>query len=241
MPGGRPLAIGFEAHDGCGKTTTVRALAAMLDGEAWFVPDELRVRRDAIIMADDGEEGEDFVEEMIQIYQEEQVAIEAKLSSMKKDVLVIDRTFASFSVEHHVLTGGREDDARISTTWSSRVHQPDVMFQILVPELERQRRIHTRAKAEGKKVKGRELRLEKEPEYRKTLETTRSALGCLTVHTRLRNPRIAALRVIQALMGMKVPPPARLLTESGIEQALAMPIGMGCSACNFTCVNCTEC
>ena len=86
---------------------------------------------------------------------------------------------------------------------------PDFVFQIIIPEDERQKRVEER----GEELTPRDHRLNNDDIYRNMLETERERVGCKTLRLRLREPEVCALRAAQVLLGNPAIPPLKLFNN----------------------------
>ena len=86
------------------------------------------------------------------------------------------------------------------------VIKPTIIFQVLIPEDERNRRVKKR----NEPLTKRDKRLTDDNVYRQALELERSKHGCIKLNLRLRDPETCALRVVQSLLGSKLVGPFSL-------------------------------
>ena len=128
---------------------------------------------------------------------------------MNSDFVVLDRTWYSHTVEENVMDVLDKNTERTYPTSSipDDVIQPDFVFQIIIPEDERQKRVEER----GEELTPRDHRLNDDANYREMLETERERVGCTTLRLRLRDPEVCALRAAQVLLGNPTIPPLKLV------------------------------
>jgi len=208
----RALTIGFEAHDGCGKTTTVIMMAEYLGGESWHTPTdapEIKQSRDEILTTFE-ESSPEMWSHMLSTYDDEAEMIRSKLESMNGGVLILDRTWASFEAEWYARSPkyGR-NRPKLSNIWPEHVFQPNVTFNCMIPEEERLLRIHSRASF-GRELNQREKKLAEDDVYRHILEEARNKLGCVPLRLRQRSPEVCVRTAMQHLLATSNWPPFSL-------------------------------
>lgn len=202
--------IGLEAHDGSGKSSTAKRIAAMFGGAVFFTSDETKQRRRAIYKAKPDHEQD---EPILSTYLDEQQ--ECNELTSESSFVVLDRTWLSHGVEQNVkdIKQGR------TPTYASRVfpkelRKPDLVFQILIPEEERRRRVDAR----GEKLTQRDLDLNEDAHYRQRLENERDAFGCVPLRLRLRDENTCALRAAQVILGHPDLPPLELSSAFNLNE-----------------------
>ena len=128
---------------------------------------------------------------------------------MKQNFVVLDRTWFSHTVEENVMDVMDRNSEPTYPTNSipDDVIQPLFVFQIIIPEDERQKRVEER----GEELTPRDHRLNDDANYREMLETERERVGCTTLRLRLRDPEVCALRAAQVLLGNPTIPPLKLV------------------------------
>ena len=196
------LFIGLEAHDGSGKSSTAKRIAAMFGGAVFFTSDETKQRRRTIYKGTPHHEQD---EPILATYLVEQQECDELTS--ESSFVVLDRTWLSHGVEQNVKD---IKQGRIPTyaprLFPNELRKPDLVFQILIPEEERRRRVDTR----GEKLTQRDVDLNEDPQYRQQLENERDAFGCVPLRLRLRDERTCALRAAQVILGHPELPPLHL-------------------------------
>lgn len=198
-----PIIIGLEAHDGSGKSSTAKEIQKLFGGRIWTVADEMKERRRNISNLS----GEELMEKMDETYVEESAQIHKMISSEKYQFAIMDRTWASHAAErHYEESSAGETISYASKEWPEKILQPNITFQIIVPENERRARVEKR----GEKLTQRDIDLNEKPEYRAGLEKARKELGCIALRLRLRDPKVCALRAAQVILGSKDCPPTRI-------------------------------
>jgi thymidylate kinase len=197
----RPLTIAFEAHDGSGKTTTVRKLAEMLGAETWIADEradlqELKSKRKAIV-AKYPDECIELDSELNETYFTESKLIKNYIEKMDNEILVIDRTFVSHMAERYARSelSARPD---LTSTWLDGVFQPDLVFHIEIIEEERIKRITSDPNRPP--LSDREMRIASDNEYRKLIEEARDKLGCIRLRVRKRKLDVVSFRVLQVIL-----------------------------------------
>ena len=207
--------IGIEAHDGCGKSETVKELVKALNGESWCTSintPEIKKNRDEILSQYD-ESSKKMWAEMLINYEEEATKIHEKINSTEFEVIVFDRTWASFEAEWYARfpVYGRNQH-HLSSRWPEQVFQPDVTFHCIIPEEERLQRINKRREETGKELNQREIMIGDKADYRDKLKEARMKLGCIPLRLRERDPYVCAQRAIQHLLGSRDFPPFSLIS-----------------------------
>jgi len=206
--------IGIEAHDGCGKSETVKELVKALNGESWCTkddaPDISKNREEIISQYDEG--SKKMWAEMLNNYEEEAIRIHEKMNSMESEVIVFDRTWASFEAEWYArFPVYARNQPQLSSRWPDQVFQPDITFHCIIPEEERLQRISNRREETGRELNLREIMLGANADYRYKLEEARIKLGCVPLRLRKRNPNVCAQRAIQHLLGSNDFPPFSII------------------------------
>lgn len=190
------LIIGLEGHDGTGKSATAKAVAKIMGGHVFFSDDETKVARQEIYKNDLLSHKQKMTG-IENIYRKESLRFEKELGD--KNIIIFDRTFISHSVEENV--SDKYDKKRKpyydTSYYPEDVVKPTIIFQVLIPEVERNRRVDER----GEKLGKRDIKLRDDDEYRKQLESERTMQGCISLNLRLRDPETCALRLVQSLLG----------------------------------------
>ncbi len=198
------IIIGLEAHDGSGKSTTAKEIAALFKGQVFFTKDEMKERRGPVYSSEMNQKEKMGKIEQTYIQESLDCSDETKNASF----VILDRTWLSHSVEENVRN---KLDDNIEPFYADRtipdgVTKPDLIFQILIDEQERLTRIAERKEPLSK----RDHRLNDEPLYRQALEKERTAYGCIPLRLRLRDPKVCALRAAQVLLGSEKIPPLKM-------------------------------
>lgn len=255
---GQPLSIGFEAHDGSGKTTTAEILALMLGNAPTWIPDSktqnsafLYKEKRKKILDEHPEETTEKIQKMDQSYRDEAIEISSYIQHIDSDFFILDRTYASHAAETFAKPYRVEENSiptdidhpQLSRDWPEGMFQPDVVFQIILPEQVRKKRITERADARGETLHGRDLDLINFNHYRGALESAREQLGCIRIQLRERNPRTAAMRILQYIMSSKQGKLSEfVLDQEHLEKLLNTQIGWNCEECKGRPIWCTpEC
>ena len=201
--------IGLEAHDGTGKSSTARLLARMFDGDVFFTPDEIKHHRRSVYASKPLTKK--HLQEIHATYLEEQrLCLE---QTKDASFVVLDRTWYSHAVEQNVRD---ELDRKVNPTYTHQAMpedlqpHPSLVFQILIPEEERRRRVESR----GEALTARDERLNNDDEYRRRLEEERSKFGCIPLRLRLRDQETCALRAAQVILGHPNVPPLNIVHRS---------------------------
>lgn len=141
-------------------------------------------------------------------YEDEKLEFHQK---MNDDFVVLDRTWYSHTVEENVMDVLDKESERTYPTnmVPDDVIQPNFVFQIIIPEDERQKRVKER----GEELTPRDHRLNNDDIYRNMLEKERERVGCKTLRLRLRDPEVCALRAAQVLLGNPAIPPLKLVNN----------------------------
>lgn len=195
--------IGLEAHDGSGKSSTAMRIAEMFGGRVFFTSKEMKERRRAIYSTTLPEEQEASIHQTYIDEQEDCVSQTANAS-----FVVLDRTWYSHAVEQNVRDVLDRDNQPtfVPRVMPEDLHKPNLVFQILIPEEERKRRVESR----GEELTGRDVRLNDDDEYRGLLEDQRGKFGCVPLRLRLRDQQTCALRAAQVILGHPNVPPLRI-------------------------------
>lgn len=201
----RKVYIGLEAHDGTGKSSTARQLAKMFNGEVFYTPHDIKHRRRTIYAS------EPFTSEHLDLIhssylKEQQLCLE---QTQDAPFVVLDRTWYSHAVEQNVrdVLDRKTNPAYTHFAMPDDLKpHPNLVFQILIPETERRRRVESR----GEALTARDERLNSDDEYRRELEKERSKFGCIPLRLRLRDQETCALRAAQVILGHPNVPPMML-------------------------------
>ena len=139
-------------------------------------------------------------------YEDEALEFDEKIDG---DFVVLDRTWYSHTVEENVIDVlDRNSEPTYPTNLiPENVIQPDFVFQIIIPEDERKKRV----KRARKELTPRDHRLNNDDIYRNMLEKEREHVGCKTLRLRLRDHEFCALRAAQVLLGNAAIPPLKLV------------------------------
>lgn len=199
--------MGLEAHDGSGKSTTAMEISELFNGSVFFTNDETKQKRSAIYR----NKSMTHLEKMHAVektYEEENLEFHEK---MNEDFVVLDRTWYSHTVEENVMDVLDKKTERTypRKTIPEDVIKPDFVFQIVIPEDERQNRVKER----GEELTPRDIRLNEDSIYREMLEKERERFGCTTLRLRLRDPKVCALRAAQVLLGNPAIPPLKIYVD----------------------------
>jgi len=121
--------------------------------------------------------------------------------------VVLDRTWLSHGVEQNVkdIKQG-QPPTYVPRTYPNELRKPDLVFQILIPEEERRRRVDKR----GEELTQRDKNLNDDAQYRQRLEAEREKFGCVPLRLRLRDESTCALRAAQVILGHPEIPPLHL-------------------------------
>ncbi|MDC3316635.1 hypothetical protein OAV29_00150 [Candidatus Poseidoniaceae archaeon] len=199
--------MGLEAHDGSGKSTTAVEISKLFNGSVFFTNEDIKSKRSGVYKDKNLSHAEkmSFIEET---YETEKVEFLKKIES---DFVVLDRTWYSHIVEENVMDILDRKAKRTYPTNNipSGILKPDFVFQIIIPEEERQKRVEER----GEDLAVRDIRLNKDHLYREMLENEREQFGCSKLRLRLRDPKVCALRAAQVLLGNASIPPLKINLE----------------------------
>tara|TARA_B100001758_G_scaffold233746_1_gene232288 strand:- start:216 stop:866 length:651 start_codon:yes stop_codon:yes gene_type:complete len=199
--------VGLEAHDGSGKSTTAVEISKLFKGSVFFTNEEIKDRRSEIYKSKTLAH-QDKMDSIEKTYEAEKVEFTERI---KSDFVVLDRTWYSHTVEENVMD---ILDRKSNRTFPSKkiphdVLKPDFIFQIIIPEEERKKRVEER----GEVLTPRDIRLNDDDTYREMLENERERFGCSKLRLRLRDPKVCALRAAQILLGNASIPPLRINLE----------------------------
>ena len=208
---GAKVYIGLEAHDGSGKSSTAMRIAEMFGGQVFFTSQDMKERRRAIYSTMPPEEQEASIHQTYIDEQEECVSQTANAS-----FVVLDRTWYSHAVEQNVRDVLDHDNQPtfVPRNIPRDLHTPNLVFQILIPESERKRRVESR----GEELTGRDVRLNDDDEYRGRLEDEREMFGCVPLRLRLRDQQTCALRAAQVILGHPEIPPLRVSANYSFKE-----------------------
>lgn len=196
------IMIGLEAHDGSGKSTTAKEISKIFNGTVFFTNKETKQKRNEIYTsAQLSHERKMLLIEETYIEEKQECEKQTNLS----DFVILDRTWYSHTVEQNVIDAL---DRNVDFTYPDRMipaHllSPNLVFQILIPERERQKRVMGR----GLDLSKRDKRLNNEKLYRERLELERKLAGCVPLRLRLRDESVCALRAAQVILGHESIPP----------------------------------
>ena len=202
--------IGLEAHDGSGKSSTAMRIAEMFGGRVFFTSQEMKERRRPIYKTAPPEEQDALIH---QTYIDEQEDCFSQTAN--SSFVVLDRTWFSHAVEQNVL----DLDEGKPPTYVPRIMpgdllKPNLVFQILIPEIERRRRVDNR----GEKLTKRDIRLNDDAKYRERLQEEREKFGCVPLRLRQRDQQTCALRAAQVILGHPDVPPLRISPNYSFTQ-----------------------
>ena len=179
----RQVIVGLEAHDGSGKSTTAKEIASLFNGQVFFTKDEMKDKRKPIYSSEVSQKEKmdkikkTYVQESLDCLQETKARPSSSLIGHGY-LIPLRETFKTnltmTGVSHIILT----------EPFQMGSLRPDLIFQILIDEQERQARIAKRKEPLSKI----DHRLNDEPLYRRALEQERTAYGCITLRLRLRDP-----------------------------------------------------
>ena len=198
----RKLFIGLEAHDGSGKSSTAKRIAAMFGGIVFFTSRKTKECRRAIYKAKRDDELDELI---LSTYLDEERECDELTSD--SSFVVLDRTWLSHGVEQNVkdIKQG-QPPTYVPRTYPNELRKPDLVFQILIPEEERRRRVDKR----GEELTQRDKELNDDEQYRQRLESEREKFGCVPLRLRLRDESTCALRAAQVILGHPEIPPLHL-------------------------------
>ncbi len=133
------IIVGLEAHDGSGKSTTAVEISKLFGGSVFFTNEQIKKKRSEIYRDKSmthSQKMKSFVEET---YAEEKLEFQ---ENMKQNFVVLDRTWFSHTVEENVMDVMDRNSKPTYPTNSipDDVIQPLFVFQIIIPEDERQKR-----------------------------------------------------------------------------------------------------
>lgn len=199
--------MGLEAHDGSGKSTTAIEISKLFNGSVFFTNDQTKEKRSEIYKNKSMKHLEKM-QAVEKTYEEEKLKFHEK---MNEDFVVLDRTWYSHTVEENVMDILDKKTKRTypRNTIPEDVIKPDFVFQIVIPEDERQKRVEER----GEELTPRDIRLNEDSIYREMLEKERERFGCTTLRLRLRDPKVCALRAAQVLLGNPAIPPLKIYVD----------------------------
>lgn len=192
------LIIGLEGHDGTGKSKTAKEIANLLNGHVFFSDEKTKMARQ-LVYADENLTNAEKNTRVEQIYQKESTRFEQELGD--KELIIFDRTFLSHSVEENVLSmlDRKTGPCYSNGYFPKNVIKPELIFQVKIPEAEREKRVKNR----NEKLSKRDVRLNEDDIYRQMLEQERTRNGCISLNLRLRDPKTCALRAAQVILGNK--------------------------------------
>jgi len=220
--------IGFEGHDGTGKSTNQRNLARWLNAEIYLSNEDSNIKgqRDAIYGRKSSSKQSmewyesNFLKEVEEIYETESKFIQSKFEN--SEVVVMDRTWVSHASEENILWSEKisnkkknifpskyfsEKNSSIdvgnevypANFFPENVIRPSVIFEIILEEELRVKRIFAR----GEELNKRELRIQEDHEYRTSVEEQRMKFGLIPLRIRERDEVTCSLRAVQILLGSK--------------------------------------
>ena len=183
--------VGLEAHDGTGKSTTAVEISKLFNGSVFFTNEQIKEKRSNIYRNKSMTHPEKM-QAVEKTYEDEKLEFHQKMNT---DFVVLDRTWYSHTVEENVMDVLDKESERTYPTniVPDNVIQPNFVFQIIIPENERQKRVKER----GEELTPADHRLNNDDIYRNMLEKERERVGCKTLRLRLRDPEVCALRVVK--------------------------------------------
>jgi hypothetical protein len=210
------ITVGLEAHDGTGKSSLSAGLREIFDGDVRLNEGQYKEERDLLIERWKGGEItlQELDAEMTDSYQRETEEINLLIESTSRQIVILDRTWASFAadlVEDYKKENvkfphfGRQD----SIVYPGGVLKPTVTFELKIHEDRRNKQVEERAE----RLSERDEKLRDDPIYRDNLEKSRKRLGCVRLLMRERNKPVSALRAAQVLLGSRKAPPLRIYPQ----------------------------
>jgi hypothetical protein len=207
------ITVGLEAHDGTGKSSLSAGLREIFDGDVRLNEGQYKEERDLLIERWKGGEItlQELDAEMTDSYQRETEEINLLIESTSRQIVILDRTWASFAadlVEDYKKENvefphfGRQD----SIVYPGGVLKPTVTFELKIHEDRRNKQVEER----DERLSERDEKLRDDPIYRDNLEKSRKRLGCVRLLMRERNKPVSALRAAQVLLGSRKAPPLRI-------------------------------
>ena len=129
------------------------------------------------------------------------------LNSLEHSFCVLDRTWLSHAVEENVIDLEKNNQSYPTFKHEEGIPEelivPDLIFQIILPEEERKRRVSKR----GEKLTKRDIKLAEDEAYRENLDAERKKFGCIPLRLRLRDEKVCALRAAQIVLSSEATPP----------------------------------
>ena len=182
-------------------------IAELFNGSVFFTNDQTKEKRSEIYK-NKSMKSLEKMQAVEKTYEEEKLEFHEK---MNEDFVVLDRTWYSHTVEENVMDNLDKNSERTypTNTIPEDVIKPDFVFQIIIPEDERQNRVKER----GEELTPRDIRLNEDSIYREMLERERERFGCTTLRLRLRDPKVCALRAAQVLLGNPAIPPLKIYVD----------------------------
>lgn len=208
----RKTIIGLEAHDGCGKSTTASNLVALFGGLQFNTEEHKKSRRP--IYRKNIPKAQ-MMQEIHQTYLVEKE--DFLLKSFSHNFCVLDRTWLSHAVEENVID--IEKDFQSYPTFKHELGipndlvVPNLIFQIILPEEERKKRVSKR----NEKLTKRDIKLDEDETYRRHLDAERRKFGCIPLRLRLRDERVCALRAAQIVLSSDATPPMNVNLSGFID------------------------
>ena len=143
------LIIGLEGHDGTGKSATAKEVAKLLGGDVFFSDDETKKMRQAVYKDKSLSPKQQMIA-VEDIYRLESKRFESELGD--KDIIIFDRTFVSHSVEENVKDSLENNKPSYKAGYfPDGVVKPTIIFQVIIPEEERNRRVEDRGEELSKR------------------------------------------------------------------------------------------
>jgi len=204
--------IGLEAHDGCGKSTTASNLVALFGG-LQFDTEKHKESRRPIYRKNIPKE--QMMQEIHQTYLAEKE--DFLLKSLDHNFCVLDRTWLSHAVEENVIDLEKNNQSYPTFSHESGIPSelvvPDLIFQIILPEDERKKRVSKR----DEKLTKRDIKLAEDEAYREHLDAERKKFGCIPLRLRLRDEKVCALRAAQIVLSSETTPPMNVNLSGFID------------------------
>ena len=199
------IIVGLEAHDGSGKSTTAVEISKLFGGSVFFTNEQIKKKRSEIYR-DKSMTHPQKMKAVEETYAEEKLEFQG---NMKQNFVVLDRTWFSHTVEENVMDVMDRNSEPTYPTNSipDDVIQPLFVFQIVIPEDERQKRVEER----GEELTPRDHRLNDDANYLKCWRQSGNGLMYDSTITSS-DPEVCALRGrLEALLGNPTIPPLKLV------------------------------
>lgn len=217
--------IGLEGHDGTGKSTLQKNVAALLNAAIYDVRKEgksFKQQRDELYM----KTPLGFLDMIAEVYRNESQFLRDHFCA--DDIVILDRTWVSHATEENLLWreqgieryfemfpvgnspkqnvfNGNGDCIYPPFFYPDGVIQPDIIIEVILEESTRVQRISKRAN-----LNPRELRLAEDLDYRLAIEIERQKFGCKPLRIRERDPKESALRALQYILASEKVNPRKI-------------------------------